>query len=156
MARTSMSAPIADLIRHLGIAEQTFYRWKRRYAGLESEQVREFRQLQDENAKLKRLVADLSLDKVMLQDVLAKNGKALATAHRRTLFRHGISDQRAARLSDRPLCEGHVSVSKSSRSSYGPPAADLRPRPNSCALWLSQDSGALESRGLGRGQEAGL
>ncbi len=65
-------APVADLIRHLGIVEQTFYRWKRRYAGLESEQVRQFKQLQEENAKLKRLVADLSLDKVMLQDVLAK------------------------------------------------------------------------------------
>jgi len=67
-----MSAPIAELIRHLGIAEQTFSRWKRRYAGLESEQVREFKQLQEENAKLKRLVANLSLDKVMLQDVLTK------------------------------------------------------------------------------------
>ncbi len=61
-----------NLIRHLGIAEQTFYRWKQRYAGLESEQVRQFKQLQEENAKLKRLVADVSLDKVMLQDVLSK------------------------------------------------------------------------------------
>lgn len=65
-------ASVADLIRHLGIAEQTFSRWKRRYAGLESEQVLQFKQLQEENAKLKRLVADLSLDKVMLQDVFAK------------------------------------------------------------------------------------
>jgi putative transposase len=72
LKQAEMGAPVGDLIRHLGIAEQTFYRWKRRYAGLESEQVREFKQLQDENAKLKRLVADLSLDKVMLQDVLAK------------------------------------------------------------------------------------
>lgn len=67
-----MGTPVADLIRHLGIAEQTFYRWKQRYAGLESEQVREFKQLQDENTKLNRLVADLSLDTVMLQDVLSK------------------------------------------------------------------------------------
>ncbi len=72
LKQAEMGAPVADLIRHLGMAEQTFDRWKRRYAGLESEQVREFKQLQDENAKLKRLVADLSLDKVMLQDVLAK------------------------------------------------------------------------------------
>jgi len=63
---------VADLIRHLGIAEQTFYRWKQRDAGLESEQVREFTQLQDENVKLKRLRADLSLEKVLLQDVLSK------------------------------------------------------------------------------------
>ena len=67
-----MEAPVADLTRHLGVAEQTFYRWKQRYAGLELEQVRQFKQLQEENAKLKRLVADLSLDKVMLQDVLTK------------------------------------------------------------------------------------
>ena len=66
-------APVGDLIRHLRIAEQTLYRWNRRYAGLESEQVREFKQLQEENAKLKRLVADLSLDKVMLQVMLAKH-----------------------------------------------------------------------------------
>ena len=70
--QAEMGAPVADLIRHLGIVEQTFYRWKRRYAGLESEQVRQFKQRQEENAKLKRLVADLSLDTVMLQDVLAK------------------------------------------------------------------------------------
>jgi len=72
LKQAEMGAPVADLIRHLGIAEQTFYRWKRRYAGLESEQVRQFKQLQEENTKLKRLVADLSLDKVMLQDVLTK------------------------------------------------------------------------------------
>ena len=72
LKQAEMGAPVADLIRHLGIAEQTFSRWKRRYAGLESEQVRQFKQLQAENAKLKRLVADLSLDEVMLQDVLTK------------------------------------------------------------------------------------
>ena len=56
--QVEMGAPVTDLIRHLGIAEQSFYRRKRRYSGLESEQVREFKQLQDENAKLIRLVAD--------------------------------------------------------------------------------------------------
>ena len=72
LKQAELGAPVADLIRHLGIAEQTFYQWKQRYAGLESEQVWQFKQLQEENAKLKRLVADLSLDKVMLQDVLTK------------------------------------------------------------------------------------
>ncbi len=64
--------PVADRIRPLGIAEQTCSRWKPRDAGLESEQVRECKPLQDENPKLTRVVADLSLDKVRLQDVLAK------------------------------------------------------------------------------------
>ena len=72
LKQAEMGTPVSDLIRDLGIAEQTFYRWNQRYAGLESEQVREFNQLQEENTKLKRLVADLSLDKVMLQDILSK------------------------------------------------------------------------------------
>ena len=63
---------VADLVRQTGISEQTFYRWKKQYAGLESTQVRELKQLSEENARLKKLVADLSLDKAVLQDVLSK------------------------------------------------------------------------------------
>ena len=67
-----LGTPVADISRKLGIAEQTFYRWKKQYAGLEPAEVRELKQLRDENSKLKRLVADLSLDKVMLQDIASK------------------------------------------------------------------------------------
>ncbi len=63
---------MSDLIRQVGISEQTFYRWKRQYAGLESDQVRELKQVVEENARLKKLVAELSLDKAVLQDVLSK------------------------------------------------------------------------------------
>ena len=56
----------------MGISEQTFYRWKKRYGKLEVDQLRQLKQLQEENQRLKRLVADLTLDKTMLQDVLAK------------------------------------------------------------------------------------
>jgi len=70
--QAELGTPVADLIRKVGITEQTFYRWKKQYQGLESEQVRELKQLQEENTRLKRVVADLTLDKVMLQDVLAK------------------------------------------------------------------------------------
>ena len=55
-----------------GISEQTFYRWKKVYGGMLPSEARELKQLRDENTKLKRLVADLSLDKVMLQDVVQK------------------------------------------------------------------------------------
>jgi len=68
-----LGTPAADIIRKLGIAEQTFYRWKRRYAGLEPSQVRELNQPREENARLKKLVADPSLDKAMLTDVVKKN-----------------------------------------------------------------------------------
>ncbi len=61
---------VADRIRQVGISEQTFYRWKKQYVGMQSDQVRELKQLQDENARLKKLVAELSLDKAILQDVV--------------------------------------------------------------------------------------
>ena len=64
---------VAEIIRKLGISEQTFYRWKKKYAGLGIAELRRLKQLEEENRKLKQLVADLSLDKKMLQDVLSKN-----------------------------------------------------------------------------------
>ncbi len=62
----------AEVIRKIGISEQTFYRWKKQYVGMETDQARQVKQLQEENSRLKLLVADLSLDKTMLQDVLRK------------------------------------------------------------------------------------
>ena len=64
---------VAEVIRKMGISEQTFYRWKKQFTGLEIDQVRQLKQLQDENGRLKKLVADLTLDRAMLQDVLRKN-----------------------------------------------------------------------------------
>lgn len=72
LKQAELGLPVADLIRQVGISEQTFYRWKRQYGGLESDQVRELKQVVEENARLKRLVAELSLDKAVLQDVLSK------------------------------------------------------------------------------------
>ena len=72
LKQAEVGVPVAELIRKAGISQQTFYRWKKQYAGLEVDQVRELKQLQEENARLKRLVADLTLDKTMLQDVLSK------------------------------------------------------------------------------------
>ncbi len=64
--------PVGELCRQVGISEQSFYRWKKVYGGLQPSEARELKQLREENAKLKRLVADLALDKVMLQDVVQK------------------------------------------------------------------------------------
>ena len=63
---------IGEVCRRAGISEATFYSWRKHYAGLMPSEVKRLRQLEKENGKLKRLVADLSLDKAMLQDVLAK------------------------------------------------------------------------------------
>ena len=62
--------PVGEVCRKMGIAEQTFYRWKRKYAGMGIAELRRLKMLEEENRRLKQLVADLALDKVMLQDVL--------------------------------------------------------------------------------------
>ena len=63
---------VAEICRKMGISENTFYRWKKKYGGLGVSELRRLRQLEEENRQLKRMVADLSLDKQMLQDVLSK------------------------------------------------------------------------------------
>ncbi len=63
---------VEEVCRNAGISDATFYNWRKKYAGLMPSEMRRLRQLEEENAKLKRIVADLSLDKAMLQDVLSK------------------------------------------------------------------------------------
>jgi putative transposase len=63
---------VAEGCRNMGISEQTFFRWKKKYGGLGVSELRRLRQIEEETRQLKRLVADLTLDKQMLQDVLSK------------------------------------------------------------------------------------
>lgn len=72
LRQAEAGTPVDEICRKLGITESTFYRWKKRFAGLGVSEVRELRQLRDENRKLKGLVADLSLDKTILQEALKK------------------------------------------------------------------------------------
>jgi putative transposase len=64
--------PVTEVCRKVGISEQSFYRWKRKYDGMGVAELRRLRQLEEENRKLKKLVADLALDKHILQEVLQK------------------------------------------------------------------------------------
>jgi putative transposase len=72
LKQAELGIPVAELIRQVGVSEQTFYRWKKKYSGLEVDQVWELKQVREENARLKRIVADLTLNKAMLQEVLSK------------------------------------------------------------------------------------
>ncbi len=72
LKQAETGTPVGDLCRQVGISEQTFYRWKKSYGGMLPSEARELKQLREENARLKRVVADLTLDKVMLQDVVQK------------------------------------------------------------------------------------
>lgn len=64
--------PVAEICRKMGISDATFYNWRKKFAGMGVSEIRRLKALEDENRQLKRLVADLSLDKHMLQDVLSK------------------------------------------------------------------------------------
>ena len=72
--------PVSEICRKMGISEQTFYRWKKKFQGMGVVEVRRLRVLEEENRKLRQLVAELSLDKQMLQDVLRKSPEACSAA----------------------------------------------------------------------------
>ena len=72
LKQAESGTPVSEICRKMGISDQTFYRWKKKYVGMGVAEVRKLRILEEENRKLKQLVADLSLDKQMLQDVLRK------------------------------------------------------------------------------------
>ena len=72
LKQAELGTPVEEICRKMGISDATFYNWKKKYGGLGPSELRRLKQLEEENTKLKRLVADLSLDKTMLQDVLSK------------------------------------------------------------------------------------
>ena len=72
LKQAELGMPEADILCQVRISEQTFYNWKKRYAGPQSDQVREFEQLQNETGRLNKLVAELSLDKAISQDTVKK------------------------------------------------------------------------------------
>jgi putative transposase len=100
-----LGTPATEIARRLGIAEQTFYWWRKEYEGLEPGQARELRQLREENAKLKKIVADLSLDKAMLTDIAKK--KVVKAPQRREAVaymrsHYGVSERRACLIVGQP------------------------------------------------------
>jgi putative transposase len=72
LRQAEAGTPVGDICRKLGVSEQTFYRWKKRFGALGVSELRELRQLRDENRKLKGVVADLTLDKAILHEALRK------------------------------------------------------------------------------------
>ncbi|WP_139322898.1 IS3 family transposase [Deinococcus marmoris] len=106
-AETGVS--VGEICRKMGIAESTFYHWKKKFSGLGVTELRRLRQLEDENRKLKQLVADLSLDKVMLQDVI--KFKVLRPVQREHLVQHL---QAGYRVSERRACQ----VLRATRSTF--------------------------------------
>ena len=80
LRQAESGTPVPEVCRKMGISDQTFYRWKKRYLGMGIAELRRLKILEEENRKLKQLVADLSLDKQMLQDVLRKKDYSLLSS----------------------------------------------------------------------------
>ena len=74
LRQAETGTPVADICRKLGVSEQTFYRWKKRFQGLEVPQAKRLKQLEDENGRLKRLLADQMLANEVLREALEKRG----------------------------------------------------------------------------------
>ena len=72
LKQAESGTPVEEVCRKLGVSQPTFYRWKKKFDGMGVEELRRLKSLEDENKRLKALVADLSLDKQILQDVLSK------------------------------------------------------------------------------------
>ena len=71
--RISEGKRVAEVVRELGVSEQTYYRWRKEYGGMEVEQLRRLKELEQENGRLKRLVADQALDNAILKEVSRGN-----------------------------------------------------------------------------------
>ena len=76
LKQSETGVSVQEVCRKMGVSEATFYNWKKKYGGLGVTELKRLRQLEEENFKLKQIVADLSLDKQMLQDVLKKSFEA--------------------------------------------------------------------------------
>jgi len=72
LKQNELGVPVEEVCHKMGVSDVTFYKWKQKYAGLRPSELKRLKQLEEKNSKLKRLVADQSLDKAMLQDVLSE------------------------------------------------------------------------------------
>lgn len=153
LKQVELGLTVADATRQLGISEQTFYRWKKLHGGLQSDRVRELKQLQEESARLKRVVAELTLDKALLRDVFAKEEARLKLKRCVVdyLVRgHGVSECRACRV-----VKLHCS-NRYYRSCKDPPLelrADARDHADPGAIWIPARACFSQARRLATGPQ---
>lgn len=133
--------PVGDVCRQLGVSEATFYVWKKKYGKFGVSELREMRQLRDENARLKRLVADLTLDKHILSEVIRKESEAGTAATARSLDPGDVSGEHRAIVSAGPVYPGGMVSEEYGAGSKRAGVAHSRHRKCPAAFWLSTDHG---------------
>ena len=147
-AQESTGQTIAEVCRRLGVSEQTFYRWKKKLGAMGVAEVGRLKQLEDENAKLKQLVADLSLDKAILQDALRKRADARSGVRAGRVRTRCLPDDGATRLLRASHVTGEDPLLVRQTWTGGASHADQRDRLGAPELGLGADPRAAVTRGL--------
>jgi putative transposase len=147
--------PVGDLCRQLGVSDATFYAWKKKYAHLGVSELCRLRPVEEENSRLKRLVADLSLDTHRLSAALRKKSTARPPSRTGRLVSGNVSSQLPAGLSSRTIQSGRLVPTKPSERSVRVADAHSRSGPCPPAVWVATDLGALTTRRLARESQAG-
>ncbi len=125
LRQAEAGTPVADVCRQMGIAEATFYLWKKKYASLGVAELRKLRQLEDENARLKRVVADLTLDRHILQEVIKKRSEAGPTPRDCHVDPRTLPGESPAGLPAGGAAAGNLVLPQPSEGPIGP--ADAHP-----------------------------
>src|SRR5215218_100644 len=153
----AQGTPVADAIRAIGVTEVTYYRWRQEYGGLKSDQVKRLKELETENQRLRKAIADLTLDKLILQE--AARGNLLPPCAPARLCRPHLvcaDHLRASRLSRTRAAP--LDTAQSAAGQRGRRATHRRPDRAGAPvwpLWLSQDHGSSAGRGLAGERQAG-
>ena len=124
LRQVEAGTPVPDICRQLGVSEATFYVWKTKYAHLGVSELRRLRQLEDENARLKRLVADLTLGKHLLSEALRKTREARAPSGARRMVSGDIPGQVCAGPSAGAVQSGGLVSPQSGAGPVGAAAVD--------------------------------
>ena len=156
LKQTEPGTPISEVCRKLGLAEQTFYRWKSKYGGMLPSDRKRLRQLEEENARLKKLVADLSLDKLMLQDVLTKKSERLPETGRRTGSAGTLPGERTQKLLGTANQPGMAPAAANPERAGLFTNADQGDRLCEETIWISKDPCPVAARRVENQPQAGL
>src|SRR5215211_4381295 len=153
---TSQGSTVADAVRQIGVTEVTYYRWRQEFGGLQASQVKRLKELETENQRLRKAIADLTLDKLILQE--AARGNLLPPCAPARLCRP--HPDRADHLRASRLSRARSAPLDTAQSAAGPRRRRATHRPSHRAgapvwpLWLSQDHGSSAGRGMGGERQA--
>lgn len=152
LQRAENGTAVGEVCRKAGISEATFYNWRKRYAGLMPSEMKRLRQLEEENGKLKKLVADLSVDRAMLQDIIRQKLRSLPGAGS-AIDLEGLDPSGVCCAGDGTI---DLPLQEPSHRAGDALLANERDCRHADPLWLQADSRAVAAGGMAHQCQAGL